>query len=165
MTKRNNERHNDQARELRRDASRTSEAWGVLRDSYSDDVRSLVDHIDDAGGLALGDLVRLELAELFSMRAELEAASGERTIERLSSLMLQCRKNLRTIVTEMGAGVSIDQAPVKVPDWVEALLGKQGGAIDALRILLGPDVNDEVKALLAQAQGVELARDLGDEIM
>ena len=156
---------NDIARVQHAVAMSSTAAWGVLRNSYSVDVRDLVDAIDSAGGLALGDLVRLELAELFSMRAELEKADGERTIERLSSLMLQCRKNLRTIVTEMGAGVSIDQAPVKVPDWVEALLGKQGGAIDALRILLGPDVNDEVKALLAQAQGVELARDLGDEIM
>jgi len=125
----------------RRDATRvqqsagvkgTRRAWHRLRAMYSERVRDVVDEIEEAGGLSLRDLIALELAELLSIKAELGSMvqPGDRLIERMESLMLQSRKNLRSLVEAQGDSGGVSAQPVRVPE--------------GLRILPSPDEGDDI---------------------
>ena len=110
----------------------TGRAWSRLRLMYSRKVRNKVDQIETAGGLSLRDLVALELAELLSMKEQLSSIDdpGDRLIERMESLALQSRKNLRSLVEAIGDGGGLSAQPVRVPE--------------GLRILPPPDCGDNL---------------------
>ena len=99
---------------------------------YSPEVCQLVDELDRGGGLSLHDLVLLEVAELMTMRADLHEldSPGERALERMNSLMLQSRKNLRSLVESMGETGDADNRTVVVPE--------------GLRVLPPPDDGDDL---------------------
>ena len=110
----------------------TKRAWHRLRGMYSETVRNVVDEIEESGGLSLRDLIALELAEFLSIKSELGEMDqpGDRLIERMESLMLQSRKNLRSLVESQGDSGGVSAQPVRVPE--------------GLRILPSPDEGDDL---------------------
>ena len=123
---------NDQAALQRAALDGAGRAWGAVRHLYSPTVVGLVDDVAGGGGISLRDLALIELAELFTLKEDYAAQvdPGERFLERVRSLELQSRKNLRTIVDSMGEGGDVDTRPVRVPD--------------GLRVLPPPDEGDEL---------------------
>ena len=113
-------------------ASRTGRAWKRLRFRYTKNVRETVDAIEGDGGLSFRDLIAIELAELLSLQDNLARLSdpGDRVIERLESLSLQSRKNLRSLLESVGDGGGMSAQPVRVPE--------------GLRILPSPDDGDDL---------------------
>ena len=99
---------------------------------YAKRIRETVDAIESDGGISFRDLIALELAELLTIQDALTSLDnpGDRVIERLESLMLQSRKNLRSLVESLGDGGGISAQPVRVPD--------------GLRILPPPDEGDDL---------------------
>jgi len=110
----------------------TGRAWKRLRSRYTKNVRETVDAIERDGGISFRDLIALELAELLSIQDALASFDdpGDRVIERLESLMLQSRKNLRSLVESLGDGGGVSAQPVRVPE--------------GLRILPRPDEGDDL---------------------
>ena len=125
-------KRNDQKALQDEAAQGSGRAWGRLRLTYSPEVREVVDDVAQGGGLSLRDLILLEMAELLTMRAELQGMTdpGDRVVERISSLMLQSRKNLRSLVEALGDVGDVDTRPVRVPE--------------GLRVLPGPDEGDDL---------------------
>jgi len=113
-------------------SNETGRAWGRLRSRYTKRIRETVAAIESDGGISFRDLIALELAELLTIQDALTSLDnpGDRVIERLESLMLQSRKNLRTLVESLGDGGGVSAQPVRVPE--------------GLRILPPPDEGDDL---------------------
>ena len=113
-------------------ASQTGRAWRRLRLRYSKRVRETVDAIESDGSVSLRDLIAIELAELLSLQEMFASFDepGDRVIERIQSLMLQSRKNLRSLVESLGDSGGVSAQPVRVPE--------------GLRILPPPDEGDDL---------------------
>jgi len=113
-------------------SNETGRAWKRLRLRYSKRVRETVDAIERDGSVSFRDLIALELAELLSLQEMFASFDdpGDRVIERIQSLMLQSRKNLRSLVESLGDGGGVSAQPVRVPE--------------GLRILPRPDEGDDL---------------------
>ena len=131
-TKRRGAERNAQKQKQQDIANQTGRAWKRLRLRYTKNVRETVDAIERDGGLSFRDLIAIELAELLSLQDNLASLTdpGDRVIERLESLSLQSRKNLRSLLESVGDGGGVSAQPVRVPE--------------GLRVLPQPDDGDDL---------------------
>ena len=131
-TKRRGAERNAQKQKQQDISNQTGRAWKRLRLRYTKNVRETVDAIERDGGLSFRDLIAIELAELLSLQDNLASLTdpGDRVIERLESLSLQSRKNLRSLLESVGDGGGVSAQPVRVPE--------------GLRVLPQPDDGDDL---------------------
>ena len=150
----------------RADATPTG-LWARVRGRFPESLRAEVDAIADACQPSLLDLYHLESAVQLMLLDQLAQTTGAHSTERLHSVALQSRKNMRQIVSEMGPGVSADRQLVPVPEWLTGGLFRAEATLTVLLEKAGPTMADDDRRLLEQA--LEMSRppggDTGDELM
>ena len=87
-------------------------------------------------GLSLRDLMALEMGEHEAIRLMLATEESTRVKATLITAMVQCRKAMRGLVIAGGAGVSLGDSPVVVPE------GMSPEAFAAVRKSLEDDPDD-----------------------
>ena len=101
-------------------AKAVSGIWDAVRGYHGKRVQKLVDgYVESGASFSLRDLMMLELAAHEELRdimhAEPEEAKG------MAALMLQSRKQLRQILTDIGDGGDVSTRPVRVPEGLRVL--------------------------------------------
>ena len=118
------------ARKVRRDAQAVLQArstgkavsaiWESVRKHHGKRVRDLVDgYVDRGDSFSLRDLLMLELAAHEEMRDIMHAEPEE--AKAISTTMLQSRRQLRQILSDIGDGGDISTRPVRVPEGLRVL--------------------------------------------
>ena len=99
-------------------ARRVQEAapgWSSVRLKLSAPARNIADQVA-LTGLSLRDLMALEMGEHETIRLMLATEESTRVKATLIAAMVQCRKAMRGLVIAGGAGVSLGDSPVVVPE-------------------------------------------------
>jgi len=118
------------ARQVRRDAQAVVQArstgktvsaiWKSVRKHHGKRVRELIDtYIETGDSFSLRDLLMLELAAHEEMRDIMHAEPEE--AKAITSTMLQSRRQLRQILTDIGEGGDVSTRPVRVPEGLRVL--------------------------------------------
>ena len=123
-------------RKVRRDAQAvlqaqsTSQAvsaiWKAVRSHHGKRGRELIDgYIQTGDSFSLRDLLMLELAAHEEMRDIMHAEPEE--AKSIVTTMLQSRRQLRQVLTDIGEGGDISSRPVRVPEGLRVLLSADEG--------------------------------------
>ncbi len=127
MTKARKVRRNAEAvLQSRSVAKATSGVWGSVRGYHGKRVQKLVDgYVESGASFSLRDLMLIELAAHEELRDIMHAEPEE--AKAMASLMLQSRKQLRQILTDIGDGGSVSTRPVRVPEGLRIMLSSDEG--------------------------------------
>ena len=117
-------------RKVRRDAQAVLQAqatghavsaiWKSVRGHHGKRVRELVDgYVQTGDSFSLRDLLMLELAAHEEMRDIMHAEPDE--AKAIATTMLQSRRQLRQILTDIGEGGDVSTRPVRVPEGLRVL--------------------------------------------
>jgi hypothetical protein len=111
--------------------------WAIVRDSYPESVRSIVDRLAiEKTVVTLADLKLLAVATERHIAARAEETyaehGGSRTYAQFASVQLQFQKHIRHICALEGPGLGLGDQPVVVPQGMspEAFAGVKQALVD-----------------------------------